>query len=107
MKLACHVVNLNITIVLCRHSKYRQALTDQKPKKELKTGDINHQCPCAVNVVRHYECSTPCKLCKDSLTGTGHDAMVFTKCLSFLNFPIAKGGTKTIAHLSIGCQIGK
>jgi hypothetical protein len=23
----------------------------------------------------------------------------------FLNFPIAKGGTKTIAHLSIGCQM--
>ncbi len=24
----------------------------------------------------------------------------------FLNFSIAKGGTKTIAHLSIGCLIG-
>jgi hypothetical protein len=47
-----------------------------------------------------------CKLCKDCHTGTGHGAMVFTKRLNFVNFPIAKGGTKTNAHLSIGCQIG-
>jgi hypothetical protein len=33
-----------------------------------------------------------CKLSKDCLTGNGHGAMVFTKCLKkFLNFPIAKG----------------
>jgi hypothetical protein len=40
-----------------------------------------------------------CKLCKNFLSGTGYGAMVFTKRPNFLNFPIAKDGTKTIAHL--------
>ncbi len=38
-----------------------------------------------------------CKLCKDSLTCTGHGAMVY-KTHQFLNFLIAKPGTKTMAH---------
>jgi hypothetical protein len=38
-----------------------------------------------------------CKLSKDCLSGNGHGVMT----PKFLNFPIDKGGTKTIAHLSI------
>jgi hypothetical protein len=51
-----------------------------------------------------------CKLSKDCLTGNGHGAMVFTKCLKkFLNFPIAKGRKSTcqlVAELAIKKQGG-
>jgi hypothetical protein len=42
------------------------------------------------------------KLRKDYLTGIGHGAVVLTKRLHFLIFPIAKGGTKKIIeHLPL------
>jgi hypothetical protein len=42
-----------------------------------------------------------CKLRKDCFTGTGQWHNGVNKAPTFLNFPIAKGGKKTIAHLSI------
>ncbi len=42
-----------------------------------------------------------CKVCKDSLTGIGHGANCDNKTPPFLYFPIAKAGTRTIAHMPI------
>jgi hypothetical protein len=47
-----------------------------------------------------------CKLCKEAVLPTLVMANGVYKAPLFLNFPISKGGTKTIAHLSIGCLIG-
>ncbi len=44
------------------------------------------------------ECSAVCKYRKECLTGIAM-AQWCNKTSPFLNFPIVKGGTKTIAHI--------
>jgi hypothetical protein len=51
-----------------------------------------------------------CKLRTDCLSGIDHGSIVLTKRLAlFLHFPVAKGGTKTIAQIfpeKLGVSIG-
>jgi hypothetical protein len=47
-----------------------------------------------------------CKSSKGCLTGTGHGAMVFTKCLNFLIFQLPKAEQRKLRNCQIGCLIG-